>query len=413
MEKNMKQGNGNKSFEDLKAVARDRASRKFDVISNVQEAEFYTILDHGLQHMQLRLPETKATLSSRLTAVIDEHALDLICAYTHMPASYHRHCMKEHKEDLATENLNRWFSDPETSKQKRMFRFWNPDGTDAFNGSDYRLRSFHSDRYMRFDDEVLMDACVPVIEKFKNGALKVASCNQSEHFLNLKCTMPTMKKEVKVGDYVEAGFRMKNGETGLSKILGGGFIGRLTCSNGAVLTDWIGDPFSRKHITGVQPIGVMTQYWDDPSRFPQGNPAYGDYVHVIRKQLQQLLEKCFSEEQFERVVERLASTAHLSTTIKNLDPHHESKKRTIPALLVVGKEFGLSRVAQQKVFDALHKDGDFTQWGFANAITRTANDHSNYDEATKLEEIGGNILSFPQRMWNRYAQAEWPVSMAA
>jgi hypothetical protein len=84
-----------------------------------------------------------------------------------------------------------------------------------------------------------------------------------------------MKKEVKVGDYVEAGFRLKNGGTGLSRILGGGFIGRLTCSNGAVLTDWIGDPFSRKHLTGVQPIGVMPQYWDDPSRFPQGNPPMG------------------------------------------------------------------------------------------------------------------------------------------
>ena len=406
----MKQGNGNKSFEDLKAVARDRASRKFDVIANVQSAEFRTVAGHP-QHMHLTLPERGSSPEheSYISAVIDEHALDLICGYAHMPASYHRYCRNESKAELATHNLNAWFSDPITDKERRMFRFWRPE----YDMGNYRLRSFHSSRYMRFDDEVLMDACIPVIEKFKGGSLKVASCNQSEHFLNLKCTMPSMRKEVKVGDPIEAGFRLKNGETGLSKILGGGFIGRLICTNGMVLDDWIGDPFSRKHITGVQPIGVMPQYWDDPSRFPQGNPAYGDYVHVIRKQLQQLLEQCFSEEQFERVVERLASTAHLSTTIKNLDPHSESKKRTIPALIVVGKEFGLSRSAQQNVFDALHEDGDFTQWGFANAITRTANDHSNYDEATKLEEIGGNILSFPQRMWNRYAQAEWPVSMAA
>lgn len=402
----MKQGNGNKSFDDLKAVARDRASRKFDVIQNVQECEFYDVAGRP-QHMQMTLPD-----SSRLDAVIDDHALDLICSYTHMPASYHRYCNKENKSRLATHNLNEWFRDPETNKQRRMFRFWKPEADLA--ELPYRLRSFHSSQYMRFDDEVLLDACVPVIQKFKGGALEIASANQSDHFFNMKCTLPTMKKEVKVGDYVEAGFRLKNGGTGLSRILGGGFIGRLTCSNGAVLTDWIGDPFSRKHLTGVQPIGVMPQYWDDPSRFPQGNPAYGDYVHVIRKQLQQLLEKCFSEEQFERVVERLTATAHLSTTIKNLDPHPEPKqKRTIPALVVVGKEFGLSRSAQQNVFDALHRDGDFTQWGFANAITRTANDHSNYDEATKLEEIGGNILSFPQRLWNRYAQAEWPVSMAA
>ena len=260
---------------------------------------------------------------------------------------------------------------------------------------------------MRFDDEVIMDACIPVIERFKGGALSIASCNQSEHFLNLKCTMPSMRKEVKVGDHVEAGFRLKNGETGLSKILGGGFIGRLVCSNGMVLDDWIGNPFSRKHITGVQQIGVLPQH--DINR-----PLdYGIYVREIRKQLQQLLEKCFSDEQFERVVERIASTAHVSTTIKNLDPHPEEKKRTIPTLLVVGKEFGLSRTAQQNVFDALHEDGDYTQWGFANAITRTANNRTNYDEATKLEEVGGNVLSFPQGRWSRYAQADWPASMAA
>jgi len=82
-------------------------------------------------------------------------------------------------------------------------------------------------------------------------------------------------------------------------------------------------------------------------------------------------------------------------------------------LLLVGVESGLSRVAQENIYDALHKAGDFTQWGFANAITRTANDHTNYDEATKLEEIGGNIMSFPQHRWQRYAQADWPVSIAA
>jgi len=406
----MKQGNGNKSFDDLKAVARDRASRKFDVITNVQMCEFFSV-EGAPQHMQLTLPETIGPEhTSSINAVIDDHAMELIAGYTHM-YSYHKHCMKEGKEDLATLNLNRWFQEPDTNtnRQRRMFRFWKPETADygIAEGDEYQLRSFHSSRYMRLDDEVYLDVIVPEIQKFKNGALQIASCNQSDHFLNLKVTMPNLKKEVKVGDYVGAGIRFKNGETGLSNILGGGYLERQWCKNGAVLTDWIGNPFSRKHITGVQSIGVMPQYDN------MHHTVYGDYVSVIRQQLQQLLEECFSEEKFARVVERLTSTAHLSTTIKNLDPHHESKKRTIPALLVVGKEFGLSRSAQQNVFDALHKDGDFTQWGFANAITRTANDHTNYDEATKLEEIGGNILSFPQRMWNRYAQAEWPVSMAA
>ena len=407
----MKQGNGNKSFEDLQAVARDRALKKFDVIQNVQEAEFFTVSDKP-QHITLNLPGSigPGREASYVNAVIDDYAMERICDYTHMPHRYHRYCIDQRKEELATLNLNRWFNDPLTDKQRRMFRFWKPEN----DGGDYKLRSFHSPKYMRFDDEVLLDACVPVIKKFKNGALQIASANQSDHFLNVKCTMPSMTKAVRVGEYVEAGFRMKNGETGISKIHGGGYIGVLTCSNGAVLSDWIGSPFSRKHITGVQQIGIMPQYWDDPSRFPQGNPEYGDYVSVIRQQLQELLERCFSDEQFSMVVERLTATTNVSTTIKNLDPPSDSKKkRTIPTLVVVGKEFGLSTGAQEKVFDALHKDGDFTQWGFANAITRTANDHTNYDEATKLEEIGGTILSTPQHRWNRYAQADWPVSMAA
>jgi hypothetical protein len=141
MEKNMKQGNGNKSFDDLKAVARERASRKFDVIQNVQECEFYDVAGRP-QHMQMTLPD-----SSRLDAVIDDHALDLICGYTHMPASYHRYCNKENKSRLATHNLNEWFRDPETNKQRRMFRFWKPEADLA--ELPYRLRSFHSSQYMR------------------------------------------------------------------------------------------------------------------------------------------------------------------------------------------------------------------------------------------------------------------------
>ena len=96
----MKQGNGNKSFEDLKNVARDRASRKFDVIQNVQALEFYSVAGKP-QHMILKLPD-----GATIDAVADNHAMDLICNHFHMPSSYHRYCMKEGKPDLATHNLN-------------------------------------------------------------------------------------------------------------------------------------------------------------------------------------------------------------------------------------------------------------------------------------------------------------------
>ena len=52
-------------------------------------------------------------------------------------------------------------------------------------------------------------------------------------------------------------------------------------------------------------------------------------------------------------------------------------------------------------------DGNLTEWGFANAITRTANDQQSYETATRLEEIGGKVLAFTPRDWRRYQNAEF------
>jgi hypothetical protein len=46
-----------------------------------------------------------------------------------------------------------------------------------------------------------------------------------------------------------------------------------------------------------------------------------------------------------------------------------------------------------------------SRWGMLNAVTRTAQDVENYDRATELETIGGNILAFPQKDWEQVAMA--------
>jgi len=106
----------------------------------------------------------------------------------------------------------------------------------------------------------------------------------------------------------------------------------------------------------------------------------------------------------------LRASAHVDTTIpsKNLEPkRNKGIPVTIPALELVDKEWGISSADKSRIVQHLHNDRDYTQWGFANAITRTANDHSSYDEATRLEEIGGKILAFRPPQWRLFQNAEF------
>jgi hypothetical protein len=87
------------------------------------------------------------------------------------------------------------------------------------------------------------------------------------------------------------------------------------------------------------------------------------------------------------------------------------EKPEFPALTLVEKDFGsLTKTVKSSIHQHFVSDGNHTQWGFANAITRTANDQQSYATATRLEEIGGNVLAFTPRQWSRYQNADYKIA---
>jgi hypothetical protein len=49
-------------------------------------------------------------------------------------------------------------------------------------------------------------------------------------------------------------------------------------------------------------------------------------------------------------------------------------------------------------------------YGFANAVTRYAQDVNTYDRSTELEGIGYNILTMPARTWDVLQRVEASVA---
>jgi hypothetical protein len=51
----------------------------------------------------------------------------------------------------------------------------------------------------------------------------------------------------------------------------------------------------------------------------------------------------------------------------------------------------------------LSRGGDLSAWGPANAVTRTAEDATDYDCATELETAGARVIDLPPSGWQALA----------
>jgi hypothetical protein len=71
----------------------------------------------------------------------------------------------------------------------------------------------------------------------------------------------------------------------------------------------------------------------------------------------------------------------------------------------VEEMYALPQALHGGILNELVKAGDLSQWGLSNALTALANSTADYEEATTLEEVGGDILALPPHDWNKIAVA--------
>ena len=72
---------------------------------------------------------------------------------------------------------------------------------------------------------------------------------------------------------------------------------------------------------------------------------------------------------------------------------------------VAATTLGIQEAEKKSVLKHLIQGGDLTKYGLFNAVTRTAEDLSDYDRATDLERMGGAIIELSAGDWRRIATA--------
>ena len=307
-----------------------------------------------------------------------------IADYLKIPKAYYDRCLAEAPELLAR-NVNQWFEEIGADKL-RMARTM-----------DGKLRALLSNSYRRFENEDLCEAILPVLADL---SLDLMSCEITERKLYIKAVDPAVTRELKAhggewGDGRHNIIKMRvampaitisNSETGDGRlsVLGGLYDG--FCSNLASF----GERSMKKTHLGAR--HALTEGEDLYELLTDETKKKTD--EALWLQARDCVRAVFDRVKFDALVDKVEATTAQPITG---DP--------IKVVEVTAKKFGLDGSQEKSVLRHLIEGGSLSRFGIYNAVTRAARDVECYDEATRMEGLGGRIIELPKTEWETIAKA--------
>lgn len=287
-----------------------------------------------------------------------------------IPQRYYDRMAKEAPE-LLRHNVNGWLLRENEPKLVRTM--------------DGQVRAFLSDRYRPLDNYDLASTVLPILSEPGQG-VRVESCELTERRLYIKAVMPKLEMQVRVGDAVQAGIVISNSEVGCGSVKVEPMVYRLVCENGMI----VADSTLRKYHVGRSgdSSDLAEEFYRDETRRADDRAFWMKVADVVRG--------AFNEALFKRMVARMQATVGNEITG---DP--------VKVVELVAEKYGLNDDFERpSVLRWLIKDGDLTQYGLMNAVTRTAQEIPDYERSTDFERLGGKILELPQGEWKELAGAK-------
>ena len=332
------------SLRDLASKVNAQAALKHDIVADTRDIDIIApVTKVGSMHLSVNEE------AFSLTPIAEQQIAERVG----IPVKYFRR-MRNEAPELLRSNLIHWFQE---EPQRRMIRT-----------QETTARAFLSDKYRRLDNEDLLEHVLPTL--FDTAPdLQVVSSQVTEKRLYLKIISPKLTTEVRLGDPVQFGVMIANSEIGLGALRLVPFTHRLVCLNGMIREKHgLRKTHVGKHIVTEEHFSDETLQADDKA-----------FWLKVRDTLQQLL----SNEMMQAFVQEMRHATEIEL---------KSPQRAVETL---SQKFQLKKAEQEGVLAHLIKGGDISQWGLANAVTRTAQDLEDYDRMTDFESLGYKVLTHP------------------
>lgn len=342
----------------IAAEIQDNISRRKDFIAPGTKIEMSPngYLDFGMERLQMT-QTAHGNLSRRLD----------------IPKAYYDRMLSE-APGLLSDNVNVWMK----KSGRHMIRTLEAPDPSVSPG---KCRAVLSERYRRIDNDAIMEGLYPILER--EPGMQIKSCEITDTKFYLKAVFPALEREVGLNDPVQSGVVISNSEVGYGSASIAMLIFRLVCLNGMVVAD---EAFKarKNHVGRVLEFDDNFKISSDETTELQTKAFLSHLSDIIRA--------AANPDVFCDVVADLQDAAgrrigrNVEETVENITKH-----------LTLTKEEGTS------VLENLVRDGDYSQWGLANAVTRTAQDVSSYDRASDLEKFGGKVINLKPSEWQKIA----------
>jgi len=337
---------------DLAAELERQKEASMDVIVHPRQTFAQPNIDQTDVQLNFVVPE-----SGREMEVMDmtDWAHSQVASKLDIPLKYYRR-MREHSPELLARNINQWMPEKD-SKSKLLLRTL-----------DNKVRAVLSDRYRILDNHDLLLSC---LEEFKNMGAELHRADLTESHMYIKAIVPHTREEITQGDTVIPGVVIQNSEVGAGAFKVTPFMLREVCTNGMIGESAI----AKIHLGRKQDTGVVQ--FSQETRMAESQTLW--------LQVRDIIHGTFDPVTFKQWVQQV----RMGTEVEIQNP--------IYAVDNVIESFGINDSLKEDLLNHFSREGDMTQWGLANAVTRTARDLDDPDQVVELEAIGGQVAVMPAR----------------
>lgn len=361
-----------RSLQDLAAEIERRAEAKADYVAPVSKLELIVVDDKPALAMQ------NGTLK---TFGVNEIANGQLAEYTGIPMAYYRRMMADDPSLLAA-NVNRWLKDKAQANDRRLLR--------TLDGG---ARALLSDRYRALENEDLAEAVLPVLLE---RDLLIVSCEITERRLYLKAVDRSITMDVPTGramgdgshvffDTCSPAITISNSEVGSGALSIETGVYTKACTNLAM----IGTNLRKYHTGQRQSISeeVYALLTDDTRKATD---------RAVWMQTRDLVAAAFDRAKFDATCKKLGQASG-----DRIEP-----EKAVEVVERVGRKFSLAEGERKGVLAALIRDADLSRYGLHAAITRYSQDNAvDYDRATELERLGGDVIELQPGQWRELVAA--------
>jgi len=275
-----------------------------------------------------------------------------ISAKTGIPKKYYDRLMDGH-QGLLADNINEWMLE----KEQRLVRIL-----------DGNVRAFLSDRYKILDNH---DLLYQSLDAFKEAGAQIHQADLTETNMYVKAIIPHTIEKIREGDSVVPGLILRNSEVGAGAFKVEPFMLRLVCTNGMIGESSI----DKIHLGGKKEAGIVE--WSEETKQAENS--------TIWLKVRDTIESTFNPETFSKWVDQVKRGADIPI------------EYPVIAIDNVVEQYNMTADIKGELLNHFMKGADVTQWGLANAVTRTARDLEDVNMQVELESIGGKLAIIGER----------------